>query len=78
MVGNGEVMTKVRLSVEGIEATKKNLEALKNGAEATREKIEGLHKEMKQAMDAGDLKEADKIMKKFFPRFIIYKDLIAL
>lgn len=56
-------MAKVRLSIEGIEATKKNLEALKNGAEATRAKIEGLHKEMKQAMDTGDLKGADKIMR---------------
>lgn len=63
MAGSGEVMAKVRLSIEGIEATKKNLEALKNGAEATHAKIEGLHKEMKQAMDVGDLKGADKIMR---------------
>lgn len=60
MAKNNEVEARVRVTVGGVEASKKNLDALKVSAESLREKLSDMRKELNRLKEANDLTGAAK------------------
>lgn len=56
-------MAKVRITIGGIEASKKNLNALQTAAEQMSEKIKSLNAQKVKLVDANDVKGADAVVK---------------
>lgn len=63
MAKSNEVMAKVRVTIGGIEASKKNLNALQTAAEQMSEKIKSLNAQKVKLVDANDVKGADAVVK---------------
>ena len=63
MAKSNEVMAKVRITIGGIEASKKNLNALQTAAEQMSEKIKSLNAQKVKLVDANDVKGADAVVK---------------
>lgn len=63
MAKNNEVMAKVRVTIGGVEASKKNLEALKASANSLQSDIAKLNKQKLKFIDENNVKEADRVVK---------------
>ena len=63
MAKNNEVMAKVRVTIGGVEASRKNLNLLQNTADELREKLNQLNKQKLKFIDANDVKGADAVVK---------------
>lgn len=62
MAANNTVIANVRVAVGGVEASKKNLDAIKASADALARTLEDLRKQQKALIDTGDLKGAAKVV----------------
>ena len=63
MAKNSEVMARVRVTVGGIAATKKNLKSLEESSAALKKQIDSLQEEKVRLFDAGETKKASEIVK---------------
>lgn len=63
MAKNNEVQARVRLSIGGVEASKKNLEALEEAAKNFRRQIAALEQKKLKLIEEGDLAGANKMIK---------------
>ena len=63
MAKNNEVMAKVRITVGGVEASKKNLNALQTSASELSAKLKELTKQKVKFVDENDVKAADAVVK---------------
>lgn len=63
MAKNNEVMAKVRVTIGGVEASKKNLNALQTAAEQLSAKVKELNAKKVKLVDANDVKGADAVVK---------------
>jgi hypothetical protein len=63
MAKNNEVIAKVRVTIGGVEASKKNLEALKASANSLQSDIAKLNKQKLKFIDENNVKEADRVVK---------------
>lgn len=63
MARNNEVVAKVRVTIGGVEASKKNLNALQTSADELAERIKQLNKQKVKLVDANDVKGADAVVK---------------
>lgn len=63
MAKNNEVVAKVRVTIGGVEASKKNLNALQTSADELAERIKQLNKQKVKLVDANDVKGADAVVK---------------
>lgn len=63
MAKNNKVMAKVRVTIGGVEASKKNLEALKASANSLQSDIAKLNKQKLKFIDENNVKEADRVVK---------------
>ena len=63
MAKNNEVMAKVRVTIGGVEASRKNLDLLKKTADELSDKLTLLNKQKIKFIDANDVKGADAVVK---------------
>ena len=63
MAKNNEVMARVRVTIGGVEASKKNLDTLQTSAEQLKLRIKDLNKQKVELVNKNDIKGADAVVK---------------